>query len=144
MPPPPRGDNFQSRKIFEDAANDQPAQRQAQIEWPADARRQPIFLHPLLAEAEMRRMDHHRNIEILNQLPEWPRFVVVRIMALVTGMNEYALEAELPHRPLGLLEKGRSAARQDGGKAVERSLVFLLHFGGVVAGNSSPALLPRR
>ena len=42
------------------------------------------------------------------------RLVVVRIVALVAGMNENALEAELADRALGLLDEGRPAAGQDG------------------------------
>src|SRR6516165_1751022 len=88
--PPPPGDDLQPRKVLKHAAHDQAAERQTQIERPADARSQPIVPHPLLAEAEMRRMDHHWNVEILNELPKWARFVVVRITALVAGMDEYA------------------------------------------------------
>ena len=133
MPPPPcEATIFSLREILQHAAHDHAAEREAQIERPADARRQAIVLHPLLAEAEMRRMDHHRHVEVLNQLPERPRLVVVGIMPLVAGMDEDALQPELLDGALGLLDEGRPAARQDGGEAVEHALVVLLHLGGVV------------
>src|SRR5262245_3308045 len=80
----------------------------------------------------MRRMDHHRHVEVLHQLPERARLVVVGIMTLVAGMDEDALEAELARRPLGLLDEGRSAAGQDSRERIEHALVLLLNFGGVV------------
>jgi hypothetical protein len=80
----------------------------------------------------MRRMDHHRHVEVLNQLPERPRLVVVGIVPLVAGVDEDAFEPELLDRALGLLDEGRPAARQDGGEAVEHALVVLLHLRGVV------------
>src|SRR5262245_36439950 len=51
----------------------------------------------------------------------------------VAGMNEDALEAELADRALGLFDENRPAAGQDGREGVERTLVFLLDLGGVVA-----------
>src|SRR4029077_8627140 len=85
-----RSDDFQPRKVLKNAAHDQTAERQTQIERPADAGGQPILPHALFAEAEMRRMDHHRNVEVFNELPKRPRFVVVGIMTFVAGMDEYA------------------------------------------------------
>ncbi len=78
-------------------------------------------------------MDHHRHVELLHQFPKRARVVVVRIVALVAGMNENALEAELADRALGLFDEGRAAARQDGRKRIERAFVCLLNLGGVVA-----------
>jgi hypothetical protein len=127
-----RGHDLDARKVFEDAAHDQPAQRQTQIERPPDAGGEPVLLHPFLAEAEMRRMDHHRHIKVLDELPERARLVVVGIMTLVAGMDEDALEAELTDRPLRLLDEGRPAAGQDGRERVERALVLVLNFGGVI------------
>jgi hypothetical protein len=83
-------------------------------------------------KAEMRRMDHHRHVEVLHQLPERPRLVVVRVMALVARMDEDALQAKLPDAPLGSLMNAGPAARQDGGEAVEHALVICCTFGGVV------------
>src|SRR5215510_2067776 len=109
-----RGHDGHAREILQNPAHDQPPQRQAQIEGPSDAGGETIVLHALLAEAEVRRMDHHRHVEFLHQLPKRARLVVVRIVALVAGMNENALEAELTDRALGLLDEGRPAAGQDG------------------------------
>ena len=145
MPPPPcEATIFSAREILQHAAHDQPAEREAQVERPADARRQPILLHALLAEAEMRRMDHHRHVEVLHQLPERPRLVVVGIMALVAGMDEDALEAELLDRALGLLDEGRPAARQDGGEGVEHALVVLPAPWRRSRSTPAPTAVPRR
>ena len=35
-------------------------------------------------------MDHHWNVEVLNELPKWARLIVVWIMTFVAGMDEYA------------------------------------------------------
>jgi hypothetical protein len=77
-------------------------------------------------------MDYHRHVEVLHQFPKRARFVVVGIMALVAGMNEDALEPEIANRALGLLDKGRAAAGQDGCEGVESALVFLLKVGGII------------
>src|SRR5713226_8218113 len=81
----------------------------------------------------MRRMDHHRYVELLHQLPERARLVVVGIMALVTGMNENPLEPELADRTLGLLDEGWPAAGQNRGECVERAFMLVLNLGGIVA-----------
>src|SRR6202030_786175 len=60
------------------------------------------------------------------------RLVVVRIVALVAGMNENALEAELADSALGFLDEVRAAAGQDRRKRIERALVFLLKLGRIV------------
>jgi hypothetical protein len=133
MPPPPCEATIRhARKVLQDAAHDQAPQCQAKIERPSDAGRETIVSHPLLAEAEMRRMDHHRHVELLHQLPKRARLVVVRIVALVAGMNENALEAELSDSALGFLDEGRAAAGQDRRKRIERAQVFLLKLGRVV------------
>src|SRR5262249_59078430 len=95
----------QSPTVLQDGADDQPPQCQAKIERPSDAGRKTIVSHPLLAEAEMRRMDHHRHVELLHQFPKRARLVVVRIVALVAGMNENALETELSDSTLGFLDE---------------------------------------
>ena len=77
-------------------------------------------------------MDEDRHVEVLDQLPERPRLVVVRIMSFVIGLNQDALEAQLSDRALGFLDLGRAAARQDGREAVQRAFVLLLDFGGIV------------
>src|SRR5262249_6731786 len=128
-----RGHDSHTRKVFQDAAHDQPCERQAKIERASDAGGEAIFFHPLLPEAEMRRMNHHRHVEVLHQFPKRACFVVVWIMALVAGMNEDALESKLADRAFGLLDEGRAPAGQDGGEGVERALVFLLNLGGIIA-----------
>src|SRR5262252_7592593 len=131
MPPPPCEATIVTRgKVLQDAAHDQPPQCQAKIERPSNTGRETIVSHPLLAEAEMRRMDHHRHVEVLHQFPKWARLVVVRIVALVAGMNENTLEAELADSTLGFLDEGRAAAGQDRRERIERAVIFLLHLGG--------------
>src|SRR4030095_12193502 len=95
-----RGDDLHARKILEHPAYDQPPQRQAEGERPAYAGSEAVVAHPLLAEADMRRMDHDRHVEILHQFPERPRLVVVGIVTLVAGVDEDALQAEFADRPL--------------------------------------------
>ena len=126
-------DEFQLGEFLENAADDEPAQGKAEIERTTDTRCQPVFLHPLLAEAEMRRMNHDRYVEFLDQLPERTRFVVVRVMSLVTGVNENALETEFTNGALGLLDEGWPAARQDGGEAIKRTFVGVLNLRGIIA-----------
>src|SRR4029078_9700822 len=121
-----RRHDLHPREIFQNAAHDQPAQGQAEIEWASDARSETILLHPLLPEAARGRRDHHGDIELLHQLPERARLVVVGIVTLVAGMNEDAPETELARRPLGLLDESRAAARQDCCERIERSLCFSL------------------
>ena len=107
-----RGHDLQLRKILQHAAHDHPPERQAQVERPADARGEAIVPHPLLAEAEMRRMDHHRHVEVLHQLPERPRLVVVGIVPLVAGVDEDALEPELlMARSVSLMKAGPPQGR---------------------------------
>jgi hypothetical protein len=77
-------------------------------------------------------MYHHRNVEFLDELPERTRFIVIRIMSLVAGMDENAFETEFANGPLGLLDEGRSSARQDCRETVKHTLVLVLHFGRAV------------
>src|SRR5260370_32335743 len=78
-----RTHDLDPRKILQNAAHDQPRQREAEISWAADAGGEAIVLHALFAEAHMGRVNHHRNVEVLQQLPEAARFVVVRLVTLV-------------------------------------------------------------
>ena len=78
-------------------------------------------------------MDHHRNVEVFNELPKWARLIVVRVVTFMAGMNEYAFQSELAHGALGLLDECRPATRQDRGKTNKRAFVFFLHLGRVVA-----------
>src|SRR5260370_15125135 len=73
-----RTNDLDPRKILQNAAHDQPRQRETEVSRAADAGGEAILLHALFAEANIVRMDHHPNVEALHQRPETPRIVFLR------------------------------------------------------------------
>ena len=115
MPPPQMaGDELEPRKFLEHAVHDQARQRQAGVERAADTRGQPKFPHPLLAEADRRRMHEDRDVELARQREEGPCVGVVRIGATMARRDQHAAQAVLLHRALELLEMPITAARDRG------------------------------
>ncbi len=74
-------DELQLREFLENAAHDQPRDRQRIVHRPSDARRKPVIAQPLFAETDGWRMNHDRDIELGRQLEERQALVVVWIMS---------------------------------------------------------------
>ena len=129
--PPPRWvpTSLRVGQLLEDAAHDQPRQRQRIVHRAPDAGGQPVIAHPLLAEADRRRMDHHRHVELAGQLEERHGIVVVRIAALEARCDPGALEPVLLDGALELAQERVAAVRHRRGHADDRGILGLL--GGV-------------
>ena len=120
---------LEGRKLLEDAAHDQPRQREAIVLRPADARRQPIVVHAVLAIADRRRMDHHRDVEIGAELEERPCLVGVRVVVLMAGADHHALHAVDLDRAFQLLEIVVASVRDRACERIDLAGVLVLLLG---------------
>src|SRR5262249_22204673 len=116
---------LECRQLLEYTAHDQPREREARVERPADARREAELLHALLAVSNRRRMHEHRNVEIAGKPKEWPSVVVVRIGATVARADQHAAQVVLFHRALELLEVLITTARDRDRKRDQAALVLV-------------------
>src|SRR5580700_2672324 len=96
-------DDLHCRELLENAAHDQPRQREAIVGRAADARRQPVILHR--RRGGIARMDEDRNIQIGHQLEERFRRILVRIVAVMAGIDDDSAGVILLNGALQLFHK---------------------------------------
>ena len=122
-------DELQLREFLEHAAHDQPRDRERAVHRTPDARRQAIVAHPLLAEADRRRMDDHRHVELLRQLKERHRLVVVGIFALQARGDPGALQPVLLDGALELAQEFVAAIGHGRSHADDLPVILVLALG---------------
>ena len=56
----------------------------------------PYSAHPLFAEPDRRGVHHHRNSQTSDELEERPGFIVIRVGALMTGIDQDTFQTVSP------------------------------------------------
>src|SRR5262245_6407203 len=77
--------DFHRGKLLKNPAYDEAGQGEAIVGGAADARCKPVIRHRRCRC--IARMNKHRNVEISDELPERTRYVLVRVMPMMTGID---------------------------------------------------------
>jgi hypothetical protein len=101
-------DNLHGWKLFENSTNDEPRQCQAVIRRAPDTRSEAIIRHG--RSRCVARMNKDRDIQAGHELPERLGGVLIRVMAVMAGVDDDGSGVVLPHRAFKLPEALVAAA----------------------------------
>src|SRR5215468_9306867 len=98
-------DQLQRRQPLENTSDDQSRDSERTVHRAAHAGGQSVDVESLLAEADRRRMDDHRHIQIISEIQKRESVIVVRIVTWQARQHPCALESILLNRPLELAQE---------------------------------------